>query len=174
MHRFRLFATLTVAAAGFVGSGAIAAGPQSAFAAGKAPTCATISPAIVKAALGGSPGTPSSSSGTNTFFGYKQSTVSCTYSAAVSITYSTPATSAAYKSTLSTLRKATQVTVVAGIGDGGFTGTGTNTDCSPKCKTVITDNIWVLVTGSTIFEISASKVTFAKEEMLARKMVPLV
>jgi hypothetical protein len=173
MYRFRLFAALAVVAAGFVGSGGLAA-PQSAFAAGKVPTCATISPAVVKAALGGSPGTPSSSSGTDSFLGYKQSTVGCTYSSAVTITYSTPATSAAYKSALATLKKATQVSVVTGIGNGAFTGTGTNTVCSPKCKTVVTDNIWVLVTGSTFFEISASKVTFAKEEALAKKMVPLV
>jgi hypothetical protein len=39
---------------------------------------------------------------------------------------------------------------------------------------VKTNNLWVLVTGKTFFEISASKVTLAQEEKLAKKMVPLV
>ena len=107
--------------------------------------------------------------------------VNCTYSSSTNISYSTPATVADYKLALATLKNAAGAKTVPGIGNGAFSGTGSNTVASYNAKTkkstnttVTTANLWVLVTGKTIFEISASKVTAAQEETLAKKMVPLV
>jgi hypothetical protein len=95
--------------------------------------------------------------------------------------YSSPASVKVYKLTLATLQHATIVKLVSGIGNGAFSETGTNTVANYNATTkktttttVTTNNLWVLVTGKTIFEISASKVTVAQEEKLAKKMVPLV
>lgn len=70
---------------------------------------------------------------------------------------------------------------VSGIGSDAFSGTGSNTVSSYNAKTkkttnntVKTTNLWVLVTGKTFFEISASNVSLAQEQSLAKKMVPLV
>lgn len=147
-----------------------------------APNCPTISAAIVKAALGGSPVTPPAQTPTtNTFDGYKASVVDCTYASNISISYSTPATVADYKLALNTLKNVAGAKTVSGIGNDAFSGTGSNTIASYNAKTkkttsttVTTDNLWVLVTGKTFFEISASKVTTAQEETLAKKMVRLV
>ena len=150
--------------------------------AGAAPNCPTVSAAIVQAALGGSLTTPPAQTpSSNSFDGYKASVVNCTYSSTVNVSYSTPATVADYKLALATLTHATTVTPVSGVGNAAFSGTGKNTVSAynPTTKktvvtTVTTQNLWVLVTGKTFFEISASSVTLAKEEALARKMVRLV
>ena len=181
MHtRSRLTIASIIAATGFAGIALSAAATASTAAA--APNCPTVSAAVVKAALGGSPvAPPAQTPNTNTFDGYKASVVSCTYAATINISYSTPATMADYKLALATLTHATAVKTVSGIGNAAFSGTGSNTVAAYNAATkksttttVTTDNLWVLVTGKTFFEISASKVTPAQEETLAKKMVPLV
>ena len=181
--RLRLTIAATVVATGVSGvTGVSLSAVASASTGAKGPTCSTVSGAAVKAALGGSvQSLPGSSTSSNSFDGYKATVLSCTYSATVSISYSTPATVADYKLALATLKHATTVTVVSGLGNAAFSGTGTNTvgTYNPKTKkttstTVKTVNLWVLVTGKTFFEISASKVTLAQEKTLAKKMVPLV
>ncbi len=178
-RNFRLVLTAVIAA-GFSGFGAITLTVAPSGAA-TAPSCTTISTALVKSTLGGAPETASSSTSTNTFDGYKATVLSCTYSATVNITYSSPATVADYKLAMKTLQHATIVKSVMGIGTSAFSGTGTNsssvydaTTKKYKTVTVTTNNLWVLVKGKTFFEISASGTTAAKETALAKKMVPLV
>lgn len=142
-----------------------------------APTCTTVSPATVQAALGGSmqatPGTSNSKISGLSYLG-------CTYSATANISFISPDTSSAFASLLAMLKKATKVSTVTGIGTSAFSGTGSNTSstCVPggKCtqKTVTTQNLWVYVAGKAVFEISASGVTLGREESLAKTMVKLV
>ena len=167
-ERVRLGVAAAVAAVGIGVSGAASAYNAA------APSCSTVSSSVVKAALGGSPGTPGSSTSTNSFYGYKATDLSCTYSTTINVTYSTPATVGDYNKALSTLKNVAGAKLVSGIGNGAFSGTGTNNVCSSKCVSVKTQNLWVLVTGKSFFEISGSKVTAAQEEVLAKKMVPLV
>jgi hypothetical protein len=167
-ERVRLAVAAAVFIAGIGVSGAASANTAT------APSCSTVSPSMVKAALGGSPGTPGSSTSSNSFFGYKATNLSCTYSTTINVTYSTPATVGDYNKALSTLKNVAGAKLVSGIGNGAFSGTGSNAVCSPKCVSVKTQNLWVLVTGKTFFEISGSKATTAQEEALAKKMVPLV
>jgi ribosomal protein L28 len=151
-------------------------------AAAAAPNCPTVSAAVVQSALGGSPvAPPAQTANANSFDGYKASVVTCSYASTINISYSTPATTADYKLALATLSHATAEKVVSGIGNAAFSGTGSNTISAYNAKTkkstnttVKTVNLWVLVTGKTFVEISASGVTLAKEKALAKKMVPLV
>jgi len=184
VHRcFRLTIAATVVATGLSGAAGIGVSAAALLStAAAAPNCPTVNATIVKAALGGSPvAPPAQTPSTNTFDGYKASVVTCTYASTINISYSTPATVADYNLALATLKHATAVKMVSGIGNGAFSGTGSNTVASYNATTkksttttVTTDNLWVLVTGKTFFEISASKVTPAQEETLAKKMVPLV
>jgi hypothetical protein len=181
-RRLRLTVAATIVATGLGGVAGLGLSAAAAVSAAAAPNCATVSAATVKAALGGSPATPSPQTpSTNTFDGYKASAVTCTYASTISISYSTPATVADYNLALATLKNVAHAKTVSGIGNDAFSGTGGNTISSYNAKTkkttttnVTTDNLWVLVTGKTFFEISASKVTPAQEEALAKKMVPLV
>jgi hypothetical protein len=137
-----------------------------------------ISSSVVKSELGVSVQTPPNSSiSTNSFDGYKATVDDCTYSSLVNISYSTPATTGNWSKTESTLKRATAESAVSGIGNGAFSGTGSNTISTCKgtgtCtnKTVTEDNLWFFVTGKAIVEISAAGVTSAREEALARKIV---
>ena len=182
----RLMCAAMALGAGLAGVGGITVAGATLKSNAKAPTCLTVSSSELKSVLGGTPqSTPSTGSSSNSFYGYKQTTLTCTYSTTANISYSTPATVADYKTALKTLTVAAGAKTVSGIGDGAFYGTGSNTSSScpastngkpVTCKnvTVTTDNLWVLVTGTTFFEISASKVTFSEEETLAKKIVSLV
>jgi hypothetical protein len=136
----------------------------------------------VKATLGGSPGSPSTQSpSTNTFYGYTDTQLTCSYSTTAMIYYNSPATTTAFNAALKVLTGAAGVKTVSGVGSMAFGGTGTNTVGSYNAKTkktttttVTTTNLWVLVTGKSFFEISASGASLAQEEALAKKMVPLV
>lgn len=73
-----------ITATGLGGFGALALGATPSSATATAPNCPTVSATIVKAALGGSPATPpAQTANSNTFKGYKQSVVSCSYSSYV-------------------------------------------------------------------------------------------
>ncbi len=187
-RRHRACAVLAILLGGS-GGGLVAAVATSAMggsaapagASAKAPTCTTVSPATVKAALGGSPQAPNSNTSTNSFYGFKETSLTCSYSATAFISFSTPATTKDFKSLYTVLQHVARASTVAGLGNGAFTGTGSNTISSCpatggtcKQKTVVTHNIWVLVTGTTIFEISASNVSFSAEEHLAKEIVRLV
>jgi hypothetical protein len=170
-HRFRM--TLTVFLAGL--SAVIALGPAEAHLASV--TCASVSPSAVKTAIGAPVQTPNGSASTNSFDGYQASVLNCTYSSTLNISYSTPATAANWGKTETTLKRATAEKPVSGIGNGAFSGTGSNSvsTCNAKTgkcvqKSVVDNNLWFLVTGKAIVEIS-STATLAREEALARKVV---
>jgi hypothetical protein len=146
-----------------------------------APTCSTISTALVKSALGIAV-QPTASSSTSSFGGHAY--LDCAYgsgaSTGASIEYISPYTSAGWSSLQSMLKKAAEAKTVAGIGTGAFSGTGSSTIASntpggkTKMTTVTTENLWVYVNGKAIFEISVPKGNLMREEALAKKMVPLV
>jgi len=177
----RFSASMAVAGAAAVLAALVAFALAPVAAGGAAPSCSTVSSATVQAALGGTqanPGTGSTS--TNSYDGYKATVLGCTYSSAVNISYSTPATAANFDKALATLKQVAGAKTVSGIGQGAFSGTGSNTisNCNAKTgkctnKNVTDDNLWFLVTGKAIVEISAtaSSAIPAGEETLARKIV---
>ena len=166
---------------GLLGAGGLAAIALAPAAARPASlSCTGVSPATVGATIGATVGPPNSSTSTNSFDGYKATVLACTYSSSLSISYSTPATSASWAKTEATLKGAAAAKAVSGLGKGAFSGTGSNTisSCNAKTgkctnKTVTDDNLWVFVPGKAIVEISAtaSQVSLVREEALARKVV---
>ena len=152
------------------------------------PNCSAVSVWMVKAALGGSPSTPSI--GSTTILsptGGELSTVDCDYGT-VTISYSTRATVAEYKTQFAMAQLAAaaydsreKVTQVSGIGNDAFNLTISGRFCPHEgngpCIHSI-EELDVLVTGKTYFEITAEtisgSVNVAHYETLAKEIVSLV
>ena len=137
--------------------------------------CAKIPASLVKADLGGSPTNGSASSGSDSFMGYPEQTITCTYSTDVSITFSTPATAASYKKAQTTLSHATAPSNVAGIGNGAFSGFGNNTVCTgngtQKCTQYKTTKLWFYVTNKSFVTIAVNNGQLPGLEKLAKAIV---
>lgn len=137
-----------------------------------AANCSAVAPSTITSNLGITVSTPSSGS-TSSFGGL--SYLTCSYGSNVTITFITPATGAGYSLLMATLKKATIVKNVTGIGVAAFSGTGSSTSSTfangkSTTTTVATTNLWVYA-GKAIFEISVGKGNLAHEELLAKAML---
>ena len=138
--------------------------------------CAKIPAALVKADVGGSPTNGSPSSGSDSFLGYPEQTITCTYSTNINITFSTPATAASYKKAQTTLTHATTPTTIPGIGNGAFSGFGNNTVCTgngtQKCTQYKTTKLWFYVANKSFVTIAVDNGQLPGLEKLAKAIVP--
>jgi hypothetical protein len=147
---------------GLLIAGAFAPISLTAAPASAAPKCGAISPAVVKASLGVSVASPTSMSGSNTYYGFSEKTLTCKYVGAktnVFLSYGTPATTANFTKLQTYLGGLT----VLGLANKAF-------------KTVAYDSqhheffeLVALVTGRAIVTINASGVTPAGELVLMKK-----
>ncbi len=138
--------------------------------------CAKIPASLVKADVGGSPTNGSASSGSDSFLGYPEQTITCTYSNNISITFSTPATAASYKKAQNTLSHATTPTNIPGIGNGAFSGFGNNSVCTgngtQKCTQFKTTKLWFYVANKSFVTIDVDNGQLPGLEKLAKAIIP--
>ena len=108
--------------------------------------CAKVPVSTVKSDVGGSPNKPGVGSGSENFFGFPMTDITCSYSGSVNITFGTPANAANFLKAKTTLSHATTISPLTGIGDGAFSGFGNNTVCSgsgtQKCVQQKSAKVW--------------------------------
>jgi len=138
--------------------------------------CAKIPTSIVKADVGGAPANPNASTGSDSFLGYPEQTITCTYSTGINITFSTPATATSFAKAQNTLSHATSPASVAGIGSGAFSGMGNNTVCSgtgtQKCTQFKTTKLWFYVANKSFVTIAVDNGKLPGLEKLAKAIIP--
>ncbi len=133
-------------------------------AASASPSCGAISSSVVQSTLGLKVKSPTSKSGSNSYYGFNEKTLTCKYvgsKATVYLAFGTPATSAnfsKFKASLGGL-------AVPGLGSAAF-------------KTVSYDSqhkeyfeLAALVTGKAIITVNAPNVTSAGEVALMKKAI---